>query len=270
MGWTDRLRPSAAKQATSTIYAQSSESSPNASSIDQPSVIYDGELTYNRVKGGNGAGVAYQEATGAPVESSSPLGYHVGWVTIIFLNINQMIGTGIFSTPGSILKQTGSIGLALIYWTIGAIMAIAGFGTYLELASYFPSRSGSEVVYLEQAYPRPKYFFPVAFAVQTVVLSFSSSNAIVLSRYVWRIANKVPTDWEMKGVAIAAYTAAVICVVAHNKYSLWAVNALGVLKVLTLVFISITGFVVLGGNVKRRLPKRLQRRQRDQGSRAHH
>lgn len=98
MGWTDRLRPSAAKQATSTIYAQSSESSPNASSIDQPSVIYDGELTYNRVKGGNGAGVAYQEATGAPVESSSPLGYHVGWVTIIFLNINQMIGTGIFST----------------------------------------------------------------------------------------------------------------------------------------------------------------------------
>lgn len=57
-------------------------------------------------------------------------------------------------------------------------MAVAGFAVYLELASYFPNRSGSEVVYLEQAYPRPKYFFPIAFAVQSVILSFSSSNAI--------------------------------------------------------------------------------------------
>lgn len=143
-------------------------------------------------------------------------------VSALHVNRNPHgLTTYMFGAAGSILKQTGSIGLALIYWTIGAIMAIAGFGTYLELASYFPSRSGSEVVYLEQAYPRPKYFFPVAFAVQTVVLSFSSSNAIVLSRYVWRIANKVPTDWEMKGVAIAAYTAAVICTTQPSFFFLF-------------------------------------------------
>lgn len=82
------------------------------------------------------------------------------------------------SVAGSILNSTGSIGLALIYWFIGFIMAIAGFCVYLEFASYFPSRSGDEVVYLEQAYPRPKHFFPIAYAVQSVVLSFSSSNAI--------------------------------------------------------------------------------------------
>lgn len=79
---------------------------------------------------------------------------------------------------GTILKRTGSIGLALIYWVIGIFLAIAGFAVYLELASYFPSRSGSEVVYLEQAYPRPRHFFPIAFAFYSVVLSFSSSNAI--------------------------------------------------------------------------------------------
>ncbi|KAK3190769.1 hypothetical protein K4F52_003085 [Lecanicillium sp. MT-2017a] len=220
-------------------------------SSSEPSVIHDGDLAFTRVKGGNGSGATYQEAVGAPVESNSPLGYHVGWLTIIFLNVNQMIGTGIFSTPGSILKATGSVGLSLVYWTIGFIMAVAGFGTYLELASYFPSRSGSEVVYLEQAYPRPKHFFPVAFAVQSVLLSFSSSNAVVLSRYLWRIAGKVPSDWEMKGVAVAAYSLAVICVILHNKYSLWAVNILGALKIITLVFISITGLVVLGGNVSR-------------------
>lgn len=129
-------------------------------------------------------------------------------------------------------------------------MAFAGLAVYLELASYFPNRSGGEVVYLEQAYTRPRHFFPVAFAVQSVVLSFASSNAIVLSNYVWRIAGRAtPSQWETKGVAVAAYTLAVVCVVAHNKYSLWAVNAFGALKVATLVFISITGLVVLGGHV---------------------
>ncbi|CZR44758.1 uncharacterized protein FPRO_14510 [Fusarium proliferatum ET1] len=221
------------------------------SDSSDPALLRDGNLAFTRVQGGNDAKASYQEAIGAPVETNSPLGYHVGWLTIIFLNVNQMIGTGIFSTPGSILNSTGSIGLALIYWFIGFIMAIAGFCVYLEFASYFPSRSGAEVVYLEQAYPRPKHFFPIAYAVQSVVLSFSSSNAIVLSRYLWRIAGKTPSDWEMKGVAIAAYTLAVICVIAHNKYSLWAVNILGFLKIITLIFISVTGFVVLGGNVSR-------------------
>lgn len=100
-------------------------------------------------------------------------------------------------TAGNILGGTGSVGLALVYWTVGAVMAAAGFGAYLELASYFPNRSGSEFVYLEQGYPRPKYFFPIAFAVQSVILSFSSSNAIVLTLSVancgqisYRLGNK--------------------------------------------------------------------------------
>lgn len=70
---------------------------PNTSSSDLE-VIHDGDLTYTVAKAQNDSGITYQEAVGAPVESKSPLGYHVGWVTVIFLNVNQMIGTGIFST----------------------------------------------------------------------------------------------------------------------------------------------------------------------------
>lgn len=100
-------------------------------------------------------------------------------------------------------------------------------GVYLEYAAYFPSRSGSEVAYLEQAYPRPKYFFPVIFAVQSVILSFSSSNAIgqyrnrlgrfetlmeqlVLAQYLFAINGAKPSAWELKGVAVAGYTVAVL------------------------------------------------------------
>lgn len=40
----------------------------------------------------------FQDPVGAPVEQASPLGYHVGWFGILFLNVSQMVGTGVFST----------------------------------------------------------------------------------------------------------------------------------------------------------------------------
>lgn len=60
----------------------------------------DGSLKYVGEAGGNDAPTTYQEAGGAPVESHSPLGYTVGPVTILFLNISMMIGTGVYSTRG--------------------------------------------------------------------------------------------------------------------------------------------------------------------------
>jgi len=60
--------------------------------------IADGDLKYAVEESGNGSGTTYQEVSGAPVETSSPLGYYVGPVTIIFLNISKMIGTGVYST----------------------------------------------------------------------------------------------------------------------------------------------------------------------------
>ncbi|KAI9740221.1 MAG: hypothetical protein M1834_004799 [Cirrosporium novae-zelandiae] len=211
-------------------------------------VMANGDLKFTAEKGVNSSKVTYQEASGAPVEKKSPLGYSVGWVTVVFLNMSKMIGTGVFSTPSTILKGTGSVGLSLIYWFLGFLVAGSSLGVYLEFASYFPSRSGSEVVYLEQAYPRPKYFFPTAFAVQSVVLSFSSSNAIVLAQYLFKLSSHSPSPWEQKGVAVAGYTVAVLFLVFSNRYSLMFSNAIGIVKLLTLIFISVTGLVVLGGH----------------------
>ena len=60
--------------------------------------VSDGNLKYIGEQGGNDAPVGYQEASGAPVETQSPLGYSVGPITIVFLNLSKMVGTGIFST----------------------------------------------------------------------------------------------------------------------------------------------------------------------------
>lgn len=211
-------------------------------------------LQYAVEKGENNNLPSYQEVSGAPVETHSPLGYHVGSVTIIFLNLSKVVGTGVYSTPSAILKGTGSVGLSLIYWFIGFLIACSSLSVYLEYASYFPSRSGSEVVYLEQAYPRPRYLIHVTFAIQTVILSFSASNSIVLSQYLFRINGHTPTPWEQKGVAIAGYTVAVLLLAFHTRFSYRLSNAIGIVKLLTLIFVAITGLVVLGGHTSVQKP----------------
>lgn len=85
-----------------------------------------------------------------------------------------------------------------------------------------------------------------------------------------------PTDWQLKGVAVAAYTVAVLgkfnlfsntkknaqnkglpsktAVVLHNKHAYHFANVVGFIKISTLLFISITGFVVLGGHTRVKNP----------------
>ncbi|KAK8043988.1 high-affinity methionine permease [Apiospora rasikravindrae] len=214
-----------------------------------------GSLQYVPEAGGNDAPSPYQITTGAPVEDHSPLGYNVGPITIIFLNISMMIGTGVYSTPSSVLSGTGSVGLSMIWWFLGGIISLSSAAVYLEFTSYFPSRSGAEVVYLEQAFPYPRFFFPTTYAMQKVIMSFRSSNCIVLANYLFATAGRTGTEWQIKGVALAGYTVVLLAVVFHTKYSYYLSNAIGAVKLITLIFIAITGLVVLGGHSRVPEPK---------------
>ncbi|KAL7941871.1 amino acid transporter [Trichoderma barbatum] len=230
---------------------QAAEAEERGSTSDSdPSELVAGDTYYIAGKAANSKETSYQDASGAPVEESSPLGYDVGPMTILFLNVSKMIGTGIFSTPSSILAGTGSIGLSLIWWALGFLTSITAFAVYLEFTAYFPSRSGAEVVYLEQAFPRPRWLFSTAFAFQSVILSFSSANSYVLAQYLFKMTDHTPTDWQLKGVAIAGYTVALLVVVLHNRFAYHLANGIAFVKIATLIFISITGFVVLGGHTR--------------------
>ena len=74
-------------------------------------VLTKGSLEYTVARGGNDSLPSYQEASGAPVETNSPLGYFVGPVTVLFLNISMMIGTGVYSTRNSLVKMT-----RIVFW----------------------------------------------------------------------------------------------------------------------------------------------------------
>jgi len=62
---------------------------------------------------------------------------------ILLLFIGSVIGSGIFLTPGLILKQVhGSVGLAMLVWVAGGVMSLLGALTYAELAAANPEAGG--------------------------------------------------------------------------------------------------------------------------------
>ncbi|KAI0049804.1 amino acid transporter [Auriscalpium vulgare] len=163
------------------------------------------------------------------------------------LNLGQLLGSGIFSVPGVVLNSVGSVGLLLTFWVIAPIFAFVGLAAYTELASMFPNRSGAEVVFLEQAYPHPRFFVPVAFAVTAVLLSFSATNSVVFAQYFLAIFDIPVTEFRQTSLALAVATFCVGAVGVSTKWSLKAVNFLTAFKVLSLAFIALTGIAVLTG-----------------------
>lgn len=100
------------------------------------------------------------------------------FLTKLVSSIGRVIGTGIFSTPSSILSSVGSVGASLLLWVAGFLLSFCGLFIWLEFGTMFP-RSGGEKVYLEAVYRRPKHLATVIFAANAIILGFTASNCIV-------------------------------------------------------------------------------------------
>ncbi|KAM5350044.1 hypothetical protein ACJ41O_006549 [Fusarium nematophilum] len=106
------------------------------------------------------------------------------------------------------------------------------------------SSSSNKLTLVPCGYSRPP------FAVQSVILSFG-----IMANYLIAISGHEGTDWQIKGTALACYSLATLTLVFNTKYAYWFSNGVGIVKICTLLFVIITGFVVLGGNTKVEDPK---------------
>lgn len=85
------------------------------------------------------------------VRSPSPAPRQViGFFSAVAIVVASMIGTGIFTTTGILLKEVSAMGILLL-WGLGGIVALCGALTYGELAATLP-RSGGEYHFLGKIY----------------------------------------------------------------------------------------------------------------------
>jgi APA family basic amino acid/polyamine antiporter len=95
-----------------------------------------------------GYNAAVTETPGAPPPQ---LDRRLGPIDAAAIVISNVIGVGIFTSPGIIAQIVPHPGGMLTVWLAGGLLAFAGAMAYAELAALRP-RSGGEYVYLRAAY----------------------------------------------------------------------------------------------------------------------
>jgi amino acid transporter len=205
--------------------------SPSSSSIT-PSDETEGQIKLTR----------HIEDTVLP--ETLPQGRNLSWSSAYILVISRVIGSGIFATPGSIVASAGSVGLAMLLWVGGALIAACAMVVGLEYGCMLP-RSGGDKVYLEFTYQHPRFFASTLIAVQAVLLGFTASNCIVFGEYVLFALRIEPSEFSQKALALGLLTAITIVHGCFLKTGIRIQNLLGWVKVGLMLFMALTGVYVV-------------------------
>lgn len=123
--------------------ADGNENSPLLTRSRSPSessktLVYSDEGSYGTIA--NGTTRSIEDDV---LPETSALGRTIGWPSAYIIVISRVIGSGIFATPGVIVKSVGSVGLSLSLWFLGSIIAACGLAVTLEYGAMLP-RSGGE------------------------------------------------------------------------------------------------------------------------------
>jgi amino acid transporter len=171
-------------------------------------------------------------------------GRNLNWSSAYIIIASRMLGTGVFATPGSILKSVGSPGLSILLWIAGGLLAASGLAVSMELGCMLP-RSGGDKVYLEFIYRRPRFLASILIAAQTILLSSTAGNCTIFGEYVLYALGIEPTAFQQRSLALGLLFAICFTHSVFRKTGILIQNALGWIKIGLMIFMVLTGLVVV-------------------------
>lgn len=123
---------------------------------------------------------------------------------LFLLFIGSVIGSGIFRTPGPILRQVGgSVGIALLVWIVGGVLSLLGALTYAELAASNPE-AGGLYCYIRDGFGRLAAFL-YGWCLFLVIASGSvAALARAFSEYFARVVPVSPLMQTLVAVVVIA------------------------------------------------------------------
>src|SRR5229473_6522798 len=128
---------------------------------------------------------------------------------LLLLFVGSVIGSGIFRTPGPILRQVdGSVGLSLLVWLAGGVLSLLGALTYAELAAANPE-AGGLYCYIRDAFGRMSAFL-YGWCLFLVIASGSvAALARVFSEYLAKVIPLSPAGETITSVLMIGIVTAV-------------------------------------------------------------
>ncbi|KAK9426142.1 hypothetical protein SUNI508_12596 [Seiridium unicorne] len=188
-------------------------------------------------------GPAAHDAASAPdLEARGTFSRNLGAKEAFAIIISIVIGSGIFTSPGSIDTNVPSPGIALIIWLVGGVLAWTGASTMAELGTAIPGEGGVQ--------PYLKYIFGDAIgflAAWTWIVAVMPATLAILSIvFVESIFSAMGVTDQADSVEHKLLSILILIVMnVANSISTKASTRLNNFFVLT-KFVSIAGIVIAG------------------------
>lgn len=145
---------------------------------------------------------------------------------VAVITVGAVIGSGIFLTPGGVLRNSGSVGVSMLVWLGGGILTLLGALTYAELGCSRPG-AGGLYAYLRDAFGSTAAF---VFGWMLFVVIASGSMATLAVAAGDNLAAVMPLgEVGKKTVALATLAGLAVLNVRGTRTS---TNALGLAVVL--------------------------------------
>ncbi|OLY80981.1 High-affinity methionine permease [Smittium mucronatum] len=188
----------------------------------------------------------------------------IGVLSGAAVSISLMIGSGIFSTPSSVLNLVGSPLMVIVLYVLGGFFSLGGAFSFIEMGIMFP-KNGGTLRYLAHSFPKPRLMLSYLFAWSMIMCIRPGSiaaNGPVISKYlVYAMAGgpdlstKHPNlyanqGWIYRGIAVLAISLATLACMLSVKWSLRLINVLTLMKTTLLLFMGVTGILLLAGAIK--------------------
>ena len=167
---------------------------------------------------------------------SAELKRTLGARDVAVITIGTVIGSGLFLTPGGVLRSAGSVGVAMTIWVLGGLLSLIGALAYAELGC---SRTGAGGLY---AYIRDAFGNATAFTYGwTLFVVIASGSVATLAVAAGdNLAAVVPLGAiEKKLVAIAIIAGLAVINVRGTRESTRVLGIATLLKVVALVVLII-------------------------------
>lgn len=142
----------------------------------------------------------------------NPLSRVLGRTDAAWLVAGNMIGAGIFITPGLIAERLQG-GWSLVAWLVGGLFALAGAAVYGELGARIP-KAGGDYQYLRRAYG-PLWGFLAGWS--AITMSFSAAAAAMARVSVDNLATAAGMTLPPSAYFIAAPVMILLLVAANTK-----------------------------------------------------
>ena len=164
---------------------------------------------------------------------------------LVLIVVGTTIGSGIFTVPGAVLRQSGGdLGVALLVWLLGSVLALLGALTFGELGAMLPDAGGS-YVYVREAFGRLPAFLLGWTQFLAINTGSTATLAVAFANYLRELVPLAPAAHKLAGVAMIA--AVTVINVRSVRQAASVQNWSTLLKVTAILALAVAGFALGDG-----------------------